>query len=134
MNRMKYGRIFSNIGINRQAAKMSGLNVDLCHMLSFVICSALVAFTAVLSTIRVNTAQADMGGGSYTFDAVMASVLSGTAFNGGKSNIIGGMFAVLLIKEIEVLMTILGINKYFYTAFLGVIVLIVIIMQCRDRR
>lgn len=134
MNRMKYGRILSNIGINRQAARMSGLNVDMCHMLSFVFCSTLVAFTAVLSTIRVNTAQADMGGGTYTFDAVMASVLGGTAFNGGKSNIIGGMFAVLLIKEIEVLMTILGINKYFYTAFLGVIVLIVIIMQCRNKR
>ena len=31
-------------------------------------------------------------------------------------------------------MTILGINKYFYTAFLGVIVLVVIIMQCRSKR
>lgn len=134
MNRMKYGRILSNLGINRQAARMSGLNVDLCHMISFVLCSALVAFTAVLSTIRVNTAQADMGGGTYTFDAVMASVLGGTAFNGGKANIIGGMFAVLLIKEIEVLMTILGINKYFYQAFLGVVVLVVIIMQCRNKR
>lgn len=134
MDRTKYGRVLSNIGINRQAARMSGLNVDLCHMLSFVFCSTLVAFTAILSTIRVNTAQADMGGGTYTFDAVMASVLGGTAFNGGKANIIGGMFAVLLIKEIEVLMTILGINKYFYTAFLGVIVLVVIIMQCRSKR
>lgn len=124
-----FGRTLTSMGLNEHAAYMSGLRTKKTMLLSFVLCTTLVAFTAIMSTIRVNTAQADMGGGNYTFEAVTACVLGGTSLSGGKVNAIGGFFSVLIIKELEVCLTIMGVNRFFFQAFLGIIILCAIIVD-----
>lgn len=135
LTKTTFGKSLINIGLNQQAAYMSGQKTDLTMVMSFVICSALVAFSAIMSTIRVNTGQADMGGPNYTFTAVTACVLGGTSLYGGKTNIFGGFFAVFVILELETMLTIMGVNNYIYKALQGVIILVAIVVQTlKDRR
>lgn len=134
MNHTTFGRTLTGMGLNARSTMMSGQKTNQTLLFSFAICSILVAFSALLSTIRVNTAQADMGGPSYTFEAVTACVLGGTSLYGGKTNILGGFFAVFVIIELEMIITILGINHYIYQAMLGVIILIAIVVQTAKER
>ena len=134
LNRTTFGRTLIGMGLNEKAATMSGQRTKQTMLLSFMICSLLVAFSAILSTIRVNTAQADMGGSNYTFEAVTACVLGGTSLYGGKTNILGGFFAVFVIIEFEMIITIMGINHYIYQALLGIIILIAIVVQTSKER
>lgn len=135
LNKTTFGRTLTNMGLNEQSAYMSGQKTGLTMLISFVICSLLVAFSAIMSTIRVNTGQADMGGPNYTFEAVTACVLGGTSLYGGKTNILGGFFSVFVVIELEIAMTIMGISNYIYKALLGMIILIAIVVQTlRDRR
>lgn len=135
ITRTTFGKTLINMGLNPQSAAMSGQKTNTTLLMSFVICSFLVAFSAILSTIRVNTGQADMGGPNFTFESVTACVLGGTSLYGGKTNFIGGFFSVFTIIEINTVMTIMGINNYIYKAVLGLIILAVIVVQTlKDRR
>ncbi len=119
-NKLRYGRALETMGLNKEAANLSGLNTRMTLLTSFVIAAGIAAFSAVLLTIRANVAQQSLGGmGDYTFEGVTACVLGGTSLAGGKVNIMGTFFAALTILMIENIITILGINRYFYQPVLG---------------
>ena len=61
-------------------------------------------------------------------------MLGGTSLYGGKTNILGGFFAVFVIIEFEMIITIMGINHYIYQALLGIIILIAIVVQTSKER
>lgn len=129
MNKTIFGRTLRSMGYNQDATTMSGLRTKPVLFFSFVIASALVAFTGVLSTIRVDVALPDLGGPTYPFEAVTACVLGGTSLYGGKSRIVGAAFGVLLVKEIANIITILRVSRYTYQAVLGIIILMAIVLE-----
>lgn len=126
--RTVFGRTLRTMGLNRRAAELSGLQTKSTLLWSFVIAAALAAFSAVLLTIRTNVAQQSLGGlGDYTFEGVTACVLGGTSLSGGIVNVPGVFFAALTVMMIENIITILGINRYFYQPVLGVIILLAVL-------
>lgn len=129
-HKLRYGRALEAMGLNQEAAGLSGLNTRMTLLTSFVIAAGIAAFSAILLTIRANVAQQSLGGmGDYTFEGVTACVLGGTSLAGGKVNIMGTFFAALTILMIENIITILGINRYFYQPVLGIIILIAVLID-----
>ncbi|MDO4275801.1 MAG: ABC transporter permease [Eubacteriales bacterium] len=132
----RYGRTLLAMGQNKEAARLAGLNTKAALLTSFMIAAGLAAFSGVLLTIRANVAQQSLGGvGEYTFEGVTACVLGGTSLAGGKLHVSGTFFAALTILIIENVITILGINRYFYQPVLGIIILIaVLIDSAKEKR
>ena len=133
-HRTTYGRQLSAFGFNRAAARLSGINTARLHVLTYVIHSTLVALAAVLLTIRVNTAQSNLGGANYTFEIVTAAVVGGTSLFGGVSSVINCLFGALITKTLENIVNLMAVNIYLYQPMMGLIILLAIVFEVYKNR
>lgn len=124
-----FGRMLSAFGHNPQATRVSGIRTGRINIMVYVICSTLASLSGLLLTIRVNCAQPNMGGGSYTFEIITAAIIGGTSLFGGVGSVIGSLFGVLITKTIENCINLLGISYYMYQACMGIVILLAIVFE-----
>ncbi|MDB5055619.1 MAG: ribose transporter permease [Bacilli bacterium] len=134
LHQTTFGRSLFSSGFNRNASLLSGIQVGKYTIFTYAISGTLASVVGILLTIRVNSAQPDMGGSSFTFEIITAAVIGGTSLFGGSGKILGSLFGVLIIKMIENCINLLGISHYMYQAFMGLIILIAIILENMKNR
>lgn len=91
-----FGRHIFAIGANREAARLSGINVDLVTLWTYVICSVLAVLGGLILAGFVGYADNYLGRG-YELDSIAAVVIGGTSFAGGSGGIGGTVVGVLLL-------------------------------------
>jgi ribose transport system permease protein len=124
-----FGRGLSAFGYSAQASKLSGIPTARINMLVYVVCAVFASLAGILLTIRVNSAQPNMGGGNYTFEVITAAVVGGASLFGGAGTVIGSVFGVLIIKVIENCINLAGVSYYIYQAVQGLVILFAIIFE-----
>ena len=115
-------RIFA-IGSNEKAAFLSGIKVTGNKLVFFAMNGFFVGLAAVLLLSRVGSALPSTGAG-YELQAMGAVVIGGAPINGGKGNIIGTFFGVLLMGLISNVLNILGVNSYLQEIASGALIII----------
>lgn len=88
MTRTSYGRKIYAIGGSYQAAYMSGINIKMIRMSTYIISSALSAVAGILMTSRVGAATPSAGDGYETI-AIAACAMGGLSLDGGSGTVIG---------------------------------------------
>jgi ribose transport system permease protein len=129
MHKSTFGRALSALGNNVVASKLSGINTARVTVLVYVICGTLAALSAILMTIRVNSATPVMGGTSYTFEAITAAILGGASLYGGVGTAWGSVLGVIIIYIVQNCINLLGVNFYIYQAVLSIIILAAIVFE-----
>lgn len=89
---MPIGRHIYAIGINSEAAFLSGVRVSRISFLAFVLTGAAAGLAGVMLAARLGSAPAGTLGVGFELEVLTAVILGGVAFNGGR----GTMFGVLL--------------------------------------
>ena len=137
-NRTKIGRYAVAIGANREAARVSGINLDRVRLGIYSLVGLCVAVAAVIQTARSSSAQT--GAGLYMeLDIIAAVVIGGTALYGGRVNVVGTLFGVLIIGMVNNGLNLLGINPHYQIIAKGLIILFALILDrigvvLRERR
>ena len=124
-----FGRGLSAFGYNAQTAKLSGIMTARINIMVYVVCAVFASLAGILLTIRVNSAQPNMGGGNYTFEVITAAVVGGASLFGGTGSVVGSVFGVLIIKVIENCINLAGVSYYIYQAVQGLVILFAIIFE-----
>ena len=137
-NRTKLGRYAVAIGANREAARVSGIDIDRVRLGIYILVGLCVAVAAVIQTARSSSAQT--GAGLYMeLDIIAAVVIGGTALYGGRVNVVGTLFGVLIIGMVNNGLNLLGINPHYQIIAKGLIILFALILDriglaLRERR
>ena len=127
-NRSKFGRYAVAIGANREAARISGINIKRVRLGVYVLVGLCVAVASIIQTARSSSAQT--GAGLYMeLDIIAAVVIGGTALYGGNVNVIGTLFGVLIIGMVNNGLNLLGINPHFQIIAKGLIILFALILD-----
>ncbi len=122
----KLGPYLSSIGVDREAASYSGINVDLFRSLPYVILGLLAGIAGVIFTARLNLGH-PTGGIGYEFEAVAAVVVGGNALSGGKSNIISTLLGVCALSILNNSLTMLGYPVWWQLAISGTVLIIALL-------
>ncbi|MCK5735602.1 MAG: ABC transporter permease [Spirochaetaceae bacterium] len=123
-----YGRRVNAIGGNKEAAFLSGINVD-CHIISLYGISGMVTGLAgLVLTSRLGMVRADSGS-NYALQALAAAIIGGITFEGGRGSLVGAFFGVLLLGIMYNAMNIIGVSSYMQTIFLGAVIVIATVIS-----
>ncbi|TCL56283.1 monosaccharide ABC transporter membrane protein (CUT2 family) [Kineothrix alysoides] len=117
------GRRLFAIGCNEKSAFLAGIRVTGNKLIFFVLNGFFVGVAAVLLLSRVGSALPSSGAG-MELQAMGAVVIGGVPISGGKGNIIGTFFGVLLMGLISNVLNILGVNPYLQEIASGAIIII----------
>ena len=101
MNKTRVGRYILSLGSNKEAARLSGVNVKKWQWLAYIICGILVGIAAVFFVGAYTTVQPGYGD-QYNNEAIAGAVMGGTSMAGGVASIGGtilGVFVIALLQE-----------------------------------
>jgi D-xylose transport system permease protein len=98
-NNTRFGRYAYAIGGNREAARLSGINIRRSIFLIFVLMGLLsgVAGVVLASYVGYGTTAAGQG---YELDAIASAILGGTSTLGGVGTIFGALIGSLIMSSL----------------------------------
>ena len=121
----KIGRYFYAIGGNEEAAYLSGINSVKIKTLAYAVCGLMASVAGIILMSRLGSGQPNAAIG-YEFEAIIAVVLGGVSFSGGKGKALNVLFGTLFIAMLVNGMTILNINPFAQQVIKGVVFILAI--------
>ncbi len=121
-----FGRKIYAIGANPEASRVSGIKIDRILIIAFVISALMATFGSQLYISRINSAKSDFGEG-FALDAIAATLIGGTSFDGGVGTIEGTMIGALIIFLLRNAMNLLGISADWQDLATGLIIIIAVL-------
>ena len=129
----KYGRFMYAIGGNKQAAKLSGINVKGYRYLAGMITALFVVVGAVLVACRQSAASVNCCDNYFMLS--LAAVFVGRSVGGAeKPNALGTLVGALLVAVLENGLNIMGVNFYFLPAVKGIVMLLALVAAYATKR
>jgi ribose transport system permease protein len=133
LSRTTLGRAAYAIGGNREAARVSGINVERSKWLIYIIAGLLAAVAGFMLTGRQGSANALMGEG-MELQSIAAVVVGGTNLFGGEGTIGGTLIGVLIIGVLNNGLNILGVAEFWQRVVNGSIIVAVVALDQWRRR
>ena len=134
LNHTRVGRYIIAIGSNKEALKLSGVNVFKWHVLAYVICGfftglAAIAYAGTFPNITPGT------GAGFELDAIGSAIIGGTAMTGGSGSVVGTFLGCLLISLLKTGLPFVGLQANWQQIITGGILLAAVtIDMMRNRR
>ena len=133
LNKTKAGRYILCLGSNKEAVRLSGVDVKKWEMLAHVICGILVGIAAIFYVGAYTTVQPGYGD-QYNNEAIAGCVMGGTSMAGGLASIGGTVIGVLIISLLQQGILALGFSKDYQFIITGIIVIAAVYADVSARR
>jgi ribose transport system permease protein len=122
LTKTKMGRYIFAIGSNKDAARLSGVDVAKWEITAYVIAGFTaglggIAFAAVYTTVM--PAQ----GAGFELYAVAGAVIGGTSLTGGAGSVFGTMIGVYIMSVLRSGLPSMNLQSQYQTFFTGVVVI-----------
>lgn len=120
-----YGRYIYSVGGNPEAARLSGINIDLIIISTYIITGFLVGLAAFILSARLNSAEAVAGMG-YELNVIAVVVVGGTSLFGGRGNILGTIIGAMLFGVLQNGLVLLNVSSYIQQIIIGIILILAV--------
>jgi len=108
------------VGGNREASRVSGINVKRVLFSAHVLVSLLAGFVGIIMAARLSSAQPNAGDG-WEMTAVAAVIIGGTSMYGGYGSVLGTILGCALMETISNAMVLLHVSVYWQKITIGII-------------
>ena len=133
LNKTKMGRYIFAIGSNKEAARLSGVDVKTWEMMAYVVSGTMAGFGAIAFAAVYTTVMPAQGAG-FELYAIAGAVIGGTSLSGGMGTISGTLIGVYIMATLRVGLPSMDLQAHWQTFFTGVVVIgAVLLDQYRNR-
>lgn len=114
------GRHVYAVGVNREAAFLSGVHTRAIPFTLFVLSGAMAGFGGTVIVARLNSAPAGQIGVGFELVVLTAVLLGGVALTGGEGSIFGVLVGVLFYSALNNSLVLLGVTTFWQAVASGV--------------
>ncbi|KXB42702.1 ABC transporter permease [Amygdalobacter nucleatus] len=127
LEKTKFGRKVFLVGVNENAARLSGINTNRIILLTYVLSAVSAAIAGIILTSYIGTSKSDIGA-TFTLPIITSVVLGGTLSSGGKGSVIGTALASVIIGLMRFgLPLCFKVNSQYLDIPLGLLLLVIIV-------
>lgn len=119
------GRQIYAVGSNEQAARLSGVNVDLVRLFVYSLTGTLCAFAGILNAGLLSTAATNLGTGNE-LDVIAAVIIGGTSLSGGEGTIYGAVIGAAIMAILRNAFVLLHFPIHWQTVSIGVVIVLAV--------
>ena len=134
LTKTKMGRYIFAIGSNKEAARLSGVNVKRWEMMAYVVAGITagiggIAFAAVYTTVMPAQGQ------GFELFAIAGAVIGGTSLSGGIGSVFGTLIGVYIMSVLRTGLPSMDLQAHYQTFFTGVVVIGAVLLDIyRNKR
>ena len=121
----RYGRQVYAVGGNREAARLSGVNVRRVLLSVYVIIGLLSGLAGFVLSARLNSSEAVAGMG-YELNVIASVVIGGTSLFGGVGTVFGTVIGSILIGVLINGLVFMNVNPYVQQITIGLVLVAVV--------
>lgn len=132
LERTRYGKQLFAIGVNRIAARLSGVKVRGMVVITYVLAGAMAAFSGFLLVGYTQNAGPNLGN-QYLFPSIIAVAIGGTQMSGGKGSYFGTIAGAIVIQLISSLLTTMQLPQALQQIIYGSLLVIILIIYGREK-
>ena len=125
LNKTTFGRAVYAVGVNKRAAKYTGINVKKKVTQVYTLSGLIAAAAGLMFIARLNSADADLGI-SWPLEAIAVCVVGGVTFLGGEGKISGLVVGGIVMAILGNCVNLLGIPPRFQDFFNGFIIILAV--------
>ncbi|NQT58870.1 MAG: ABC transporter permease [Bacteroidetes bacterium] len=122
LTKTKMGRYIFAIGSNKEAARLSGVNVKKWEMMAYVISGITAGFGGIAFAAVYTTVMPAQGQG-FELYAIAGAVIGGTSLSGGIGSVFGTLIGVYIMSVLRVGLPSMDLQAHYQTFFTGVVVI-----------
>jgi ribose transport system permease protein len=127
------GRSAYAIGGNREAARVSGINIEVTKICIYGIMGAMAAVAGLVLTGRLNSANALMAEGAE-LQSIAAVVIGGTNLFGGEGTIVGTVIGAVIMGILANGLNLLNVSAFWQRVVMGMVIVSVVVFDQWRRR
>lgn len=128
-----FGRHVYAIGGNKEAARLSGININKTTLWIFISMGVLSAVGGIVFTGRLDSATASAGN-LFELDAIAACYIGGASSMGGEGSVIGAIVGALVMATINNGMSLMNVPIHYQYIVKGLILLIAVWVDIVSRK
>jgi D-xylose transport system permease protein len=121
----RFGRYAYAIGGNREAARLSGINIKKSIFRIYLTMGALVGVSGIALAAYVGSGTTAAGGG-YELDVIASCILGGTSTLGGEGTVFGAIIGALIMQSLGNGMQMLNVNSNFQYMIKGFVLILAV--------
>jgi ribose transport system permease protein len=127
------GRSIYAVGGNREAARVSGINVDRTKIMAYVLSGLVAAVAGFVLAGRLNSANALMADGE-DLRSIAAAVIGGANLAGGYGGAIGTLIGALTMGILSNGLNLMNVSAFWQRVVYGLIIVVVVLFDQWRRR
>lgn len=133
LNYTKHGRYLYAMGANKEAARLSGINVKKYRYMAGMITAVFIAIAGILVASRGSSAQV-MCCDDYLMPSLAAVFVGRTVGGAEKPNALGTMIGAMLVSTLENGLTICAVPYYVLPAVKGAVLALALIAAYASKK
>lgn len=133
MHKTTFGRSIYALGANKEAARLSGIQIEKTLIIAYTLSGLCAGMTGLLFVARLNAAEAGLGE-SLLLPVIAGIVLGGTSLYGGEGGVAGTLIGTLIMTIVVNGMNLLGISSMWQATVQGAIIVIAVLLDQWGRR
>jgi len=127
-NNTRFGRYTYAIGGNREAARLSGINIKRILFLVYTLMGFLVGIAGVVLASYVGYGTIAAGEG-YELDAIASAILGGTSTLGGSGTIFGALIGALIMSSLTTGLQMMNVQPYVQYLVKGAVLVLAVLLD-----
>lgn len=120
-----FGRYIYAIGGNKEAARLSGVNISKTLLINFSIMGGLCAVGGIVLTARLDAATMNAGN-MFELSAIAACVIGGCSLAGGQGSVWGALVGALVMASLDNGMSLMNIEMFWQQIVKGLVLLLAV--------
>ncbi|MFV0362321.1 MAG: ABC transporter permease [Suipraeoptans sp.] len=128
LNKTKIGRYIIAVGSNKEATRLSGINVVRWHSLAYIISGC---FTGLAGIAYAATFQAVVPGtgAGLELDAIAGAIIGGTSSKGGAGTVAGTLLGVFVMSLLKTGLPFIGLQANWQQILTGLVLLVAVFID-----
>lgn len=133
LNKTKTGRYILALGSNKEATRLSGVNIAKYETLAYVFSGTFAGIAGVAYAATYSTLLPGNGGG-MELDAIAGVVIGGTSMSGGYGTIAGTLIGVFIMSVLKIGLPFVGLQNQYQQFITGFVLVIAVFADVYNRR
>ena len=125
LSHSRWGRYLYAIGSNKEAARLSGVNVAVVTYIAYIVSAFCAAFVGILLAMRIGIGNPTQGDG-WELQAIASSVIGGTSLFGAIGTIHGPLIGSFILTTINNGANLLNLNPFWQRIITGMLIILVV--------
>lgn len=122
------GEYILAVGGNEEAARVSGVPIELTKVVTYMISGGLAGLAAVILIARLGAAEPTLGT-LWELEAIAAAAIGGASLMGGKGSIYGTILGAIVLGAMRNGLTLLNVQAFYQLLATGIIIILAMIVD-----